>query len=103
MAAEWYPLISGHGAVRVVAVSIFILGLVLVLVAIRHFSIQYPVEIPRVREPGRTRFSLRTRLAYYTDCAGLFRDAYEQVCIGTPLWSIPIDRSSSTPSMARPV
>jgi hypothetical protein len=43
-------------------------------------SIPYPANIPRVREKnGATRFSLKTRLAYYTDCEGLFRDAYENV------------------------
>ncbi|MCJ1396113.1 hypothetical protein MMC18_009002 [Xylographa bjoerkii] len=43
----------------------------------RFFSIRYPPNLPRVRENGKTRFSLRTRLAYYTDCANLFREAYD--------------------------
>jgi hypothetical protein len=42
---------------------------------------RYPVEIARVREPeGKRTFSLRTRLAYYTDAKELFREAYEKVC-----------------------
>ncbi|OJD19737.1 hypothetical protein AJ78_00360 [Emergomyces pasteurianus Ep9510] len=37
---------------------------------------KYP-EIPRVRDGMKGRFSLRTRLAYFTNCEGLFRAAYE--------------------------
>ncbi|OAX85266.1 hypothetical protein ACJ72_00354 [Emergomyces africanus] len=37
---------------------------------------KYP-GIPRVRDGMRDRFSLKTRLAYFTNCEGLFREAYE--------------------------
>ena len=41
---------------------------------------RYPDYIPRVREPeNATRFSLKTRLAYYTECEQLYKEAYEQV------------------------
>ncbi|MCJ1402135.1 hypothetical protein MMC11_005354 [Xylographa trunciseda] len=43
----------------------------------RFFTLHYPPNLPRVRENGKTRFSLRTRWAYYTDCANLFREAYD--------------------------
>ena len=37
-------------------------------------------RLPLVRErPGKRFFSLRTRWAYYTDCANLYRDAYHNV------------------------
>ncbi|PGH15124.1 hypothetical protein AJ79_02650 [Helicocarpus griseus UAMH5409] len=39
-------------------------------------AVQYP-NIPRVCDGMKGRFSLRTRLAYFTDCQGLFREAYE--------------------------
>lgn len=39
----------------------------------------YPPDIPLIREPeGTRRFSLRTRLAYYIDCKGLFEEAWDQ-------------------------
>ncbi|MCJ1379500.1 hypothetical protein MMC17_002601 [Xylographa soralifera] len=41
------------------------------------FSTHYPPNLPRIRENGKKRFSLRTRLAYYTDCANLYREAYD--------------------------
>ncbi|CAM1504814.1 Fc.00g024050.m01.CDS01 [Cosmosporella sp. VM-42] len=55
------------------------LSLLAVLFAVEQFflSIPYPPGMPLVREPeGAKRFSLRTRLAYYSDCEALFRDAY---------------------------
>ncbi|OJD24152.1 hypothetical protein ACJ73_04487 [Blastomyces percursus] len=44
--------------------------------------------IPRIREsPGKKWFSLKTRWAYYTDCAGLFSDAYNNFSKkGLPVW-----------------
>lgn len=46
----------------------------------RRLAIRYPSNLPRVREPaGATRFSLKTRLAYHTDCNALFEEAYEKV------------------------
>jgi hypothetical protein len=42
-------------------------------------TLHYPSNLSRVRENGRTRFSLKTRLAYYTDCQNLFNEAYKTV------------------------
>ncbi|KAH7140293.1 cytochrome P450 [Dactylonectria estremocensis] len=40
-------------------------------------TIPYPPGVPLVGEPeGARRFSLRTRVAYYTNCEALFREAY---------------------------
>lgn len=48
-------------------------------------TIRYPSNLPRVREPpGATRFRLKTRLAFLTDCKALFNEAYEKVSI--PVW-----------------
>lgn len=45
------------------------------------FTVHLPKGVPLIREPpGATRFSLKTRLAYYTDCRALFREAYDNVC-----------------------
>lgn len=49
----------------------------------QKFTIHYPANLPRVRENGRTRFSLKTRLAYYTDCQNLFREIYDNVRLST--------------------
>ncbi|KAL4812992.1 cytochrome P450 [Aspergillus spinulosporus] len=39
----------------------------------------YPKGVPFIREPpGKTSFSLKTRLAYLTDCESLFREAYHK-------------------------
>ena len=57
-------------------------GLFVVLLLVEHFvwSLPYPPGMSLVREPeGATRFSVRTRLAYYFDCEGLYRDAYHNV------------------------
>jgi len=45
----------------------------------RH-PIRYPSNLPLLWEKaGAKQFSLRTRLGFHTDCARLFRDAYELV------------------------
>ena len=51
--------------------------------AILYFvAIHYPSNLPRVREPaGATRFTLKTRLAFLTDCKALFNEAYEKVSL----------------------
>lgn len=57
---------------------------VAVLIIFRWFfsSPQYPASIPRVGEPpGRTWFSPRTTWRYYTDCASLYKEAYDKVRI----------------------
>ncbi|KAL4758230.1 cytochrome P450 [Aspergillus foveolatus] len=43
------------------------------------FGAAYPKGVPFIRErPGKTSFSLKTRLAYLTDCESLFREAYHK-------------------------
>ncbi|KAM0335535.1 hypothetical protein ACHAQA_000583 [Verticillium albo-atrum] len=43
------------------------------------FGLQYPSNLPRLREkPGARSFSFKTRLAYYTDCEALYREAHEK-------------------------
>lgn len=61
--------------------ALFLGSLVLVYLAERFvFGQPMPSGIPLIREPeGARRFSLRTRLAYYTNCEALFREAYENV------------------------
>lgn len=50
-------------------------------------QVSYPPNLPRVREPaGATRFSLKTRWAYYTDCKSLYKEAYETV---SPSYDLP--------------
>lgn len=58
-----------------------LLIVVLVLAAWRScFTVRYPANLPLIGEPeGARRFRWRTRLRYYTDCAGLYNEAYEQV------------------------
>ncbi|KFY18173.1 hypothetical protein V492_00108 [Pseudogymnoascus sp. VKM F-4246] len=62
------------------AIVLFIaFTLVSVPVVVGYFTqVCYPPNLPRVREPtGATRFSLKTRWAYYTDCKALYKEAYE--------------------------
>jgi predicted CDP-diglyceride synthetase/phosphatidate cytidylyltransferase len=80
----WYDL-----AVRLSAFQVITLSALIVFIAISifliFFSIRYPRNLPLVREKiGKTRFSLKTRLAYYTDCGNLYRDAYENVRLLSP-------------------
>lgn len=77
-----YAFFDKFASVRAAALTSLFLLLAVVVVA--HFStLRYPVEIPRVRErEGKRYFSLRTRLAYYTDAKELFREAYEKVRSG---------------------
>lgn len=52
---------------------------VLAHLVVGYFTqVSYPPNLPRVREPaGATRFSLKTRWAYYTNCKALYKEAYE--------------------------
>jgi hypothetical protein len=44
------------------------------------FAIRYPRNLPRIGSPpGARGFTWRTYWKYYTDCQGLFRDAFENV------------------------
>ncbi|KAL3421057.1 cytochrome P450 [Phlyctema vagabunda] len=42
------------------------------------FSSNPLAHIPRIRNPGKTRFSLRTRLDYLTDCRQLYLEAWKK-------------------------
>jgi hypothetical protein len=57
-------------------------------VVVGYFTqVSYPPNLPRVREPaGATRFSLKTRWAYYTDCKALYKKAYETA---SPSYDLP--------------
>jgi hypothetical protein len=80
--ASLYASIAEFASIRTaVLASLFLL---LTAVVVAHLStLRYPIEIPRVRErEGKRYFSLRTRLAYYTDAKELFREAYEKVRLG---------------------
>lgn len=64
------------------------IGLVIICVVVlaaftiyqTFFVIHYPSNLPLAGEPpGRRWFSLRTRWRYMTDCASLYREAYENV------------------------
>lgn len=49
------------------------------------FSVPYPQGVPLIREPpGKRSFSWKTRLAYFTDCKSVFREAYEIVRCAKP-------------------
>lgn len=68
------------GVVQTVALATCLL--VLVGLAVLYYStIRYPANLPRLREhEGATRFSLKTRIAYYTECKNMYREAYDKVC-----------------------
>ncbi|OLN97016.1 hypothetical protein CCHL11_02039 [Colletotrichum chlorophyti] len=52
--------------------------LLLIITSRAFISIPYPPGMRLVGEPkGATRFSIRTRLRYYIDCEGLFREAHD--------------------------
>lgn len=74
-----FKLILGLSALQLTALGSIVFTTIAILVR-QKFTIKYPDNLPRIRENGRTRFSLRTRLAWYTDCKSLFQDAYETVC-----------------------
>ncbi|KAJ0158932.1 Fumitremorgin C monooxygenase [Colletotrichum tanaceti] len=61
-------------------IALLALGSVVLLYLISRvfYSVPYPKGMALVGEPaGATRFSLRTYWRYYTDCRGLFREAYD--------------------------
>jgi hypothetical protein len=64
----------------VAVVGAFALGTGLYAIERFFVAVPYPSNIDLVGErPGARRFSLRTRLRYYTDCADLYREAWEEV------------------------
>jgi hypothetical protein len=61
------------------AVFAGILAIVVILYQ-TFFATRYYANLPLVGEPaGRRWFSLRTRWRYYTDCASLYNEAYQNV------------------------
>lgn len=61
---------------------IFVLGSLVYVIERFLVSTPYPPNIALIREgPDARRFSLRTRLAYYTDCKSLFQEAWDKVRI----------------------
>lgn len=81
--AAVYGMLAYEATVRYAISHVVLCGAVAILFLLvsMHYltEIRFPPEIPRVREKGRSRFSFRTRLAYFTDCESLFREAYETV------------------------
>lgn len=72
-------LFSKFGNLQAVILST-LLAIIIGSIANRLTGLRYPADLPRIREKGsKTRFSFRTRLAYYTDAKALYREAYEQV------------------------
>lgn len=83
------PLQPWHVIAAVIFISIAILVSATLLSIV--FGLQYPSNVPRIREkPGAGHFSLRTRLAYYTDCEALFLGAYEKVSSSVESLSTPV-------------
>lgn len=67
------------GSVGLVVVLLLLLALFFVINS--RTSTPNPPGVPLIREPpGATRFSLRTRLAYYTDYQNILQEAYDDVC-----------------------
>ncbi|KAL5044867.1 hypothetical protein BDW71DRAFT_185473 [Aspergillus fruticulosus] len=62
-------------------VGIYLLLPAALLYLINSFFLRavHPKGVPFIREPpGKTSFSLKTRIAYITDCESLFREAYHK-------------------------
>jgi hypothetical protein len=80
MAPVLHDLLPGWSSPLGLAYA-FVACIAIIIVCERFFlGVPYPKGIPLIREPeGARRFSLRTRLAYYTDCEALFREAYQNV------------------------
>lgn len=64
-----------------VGLALILSGLCIILYIVGlYISVPLPKGVALIREPsGARRFSWRTRLAYYTDCASIFREAYHEV------------------------
>lgn len=76
--ANLFKLTLGLSALQLTALGTVAFITIAILVR-QKFTVRHPDNLPRIRENGRTRFSLRTRLAWYTDCKSLFPEAYETV------------------------
>jgi len=59
-------------------------GAVLYAIDVLFLSSPYPKNVALIRErPGARRFSLKTRLAFYTDNVALHKEAWEKVLDST--------------------
>lgn len=68
------------GSLLGIGLFCFISSTVLYIIDALFFRIGNPRGVPLIREPlGKTRFSLKTRLVYFTNCESLFREAYQNV------------------------
>ena len=72
------------GLLRIPCAVLLVCFLVAGVVVIDHFflSPEYPDGVDLIREPpGARRFSVQTRLAYYTDCRALYKEAWTKVSL----------------------
>lgn len=77
------------GTPLIIAVAALLSYAVLVIVN-RAISTPHPKGVPLLREPpGATRFSLRTRIAYWNDSLPFLKEAYQvrNHCPSSPLLS----------------
>lgn len=82
---DWFSLLTPLNLVA--AVVVLCLGAFLVERFIT--GVAYPPSIPLVREPeGARRFSLRTRISYYTECRAVYEDAWNHVSRHSPMASL---------------
>ncbi|KAL2871230.1 cytochrome P450 [Aspergillus lucknowensis] len=67
------------GSLLRISVLCVIPAALLYIINALFFRVANPKGVPLIREPaGKTSFSLKTRLAYLTDCEALFREAYQK-------------------------
>lgn len=75
---KYLEKILDSSSFQTIALAIIFTAVLAPLVVGYFTQVCYPPNLPRVREPaGATRFSLKTRWAYYTDCKALYKEAYE--------------------------
>jgi hypothetical protein len=74
------PMLPEFGSPLGIGLIGFAVFAVLYVANSLFFSVPYPKGVPLIREPpGKTSFSWKTRLAYFTDCQSVFREAYQNV------------------------
>ena len=82
--AAWMAI---PGLASPLGIALVTAGVVIGLLTLQHliFGVPYPEGVALIREPpGARRFSLRTRLAYYTDCRRLYDEAWHNVRLFSP-------------------
>jgi hypothetical protein len=84
MGLDIIPLEVGSMTLKF-ALACFVLSSALYIINALFLSAAIPKGVPLIREPpGKRSFSWKTRLAYYTDCESLYREAYQNVCFLSP-------------------